>query len=173
MTATPYTLEQLNAMPRGAFVATLAGVFERSPWVADAAADARPFESVTALHRTMTAIVKRAGDARQLALIEAHPELAGKAAVRGALTAESAREQSGAGLSQCTPEEFDTLQRLNSAYRKKFGFPFILAVRGCDRARIIAKFESRLANDRQRERRANLEQIYLIAQFRLDDLLGT
>lgn len=166
-----YPLAQLNAMPRDAFVAVLAGIFEHSPWVAEGAADARPFASTQALHREMTGIVAGANAQAQLALINAHPELAGKAAVRGELTAESTREQSAAGLSQCTQEEFDRLQRLNRAYREKFGFPFILAVRGYDRGGIIANFEARVTNTREVELRASLEQIYRIAQFRLADLV--
>lgn len=166
-----YTLEQLNAMPRDAFEAALSGIFEHSPWVAERAAQGRPFATVDALYTTMRDVVANAGDERQLALINAHPELAGKAAVRGELTAESTREQSGAGLAQCSQEEFDKLQRLNGAYRAKFGFPFILAVRGYDRAGIIANFEARVGNTRDQELRASLEQIYRIARFRLDDLV--
>jgi len=166
-----YTLEQLNTMPPDAFEAALSGIFEHSPWVAAHAAQARPFASIDALYSAMCEIVAQAGEACQLALIKAHPELAGKAAVRGELTAESTREQSGAGLAQCSQEEFDTLQRLNQAYREQFGFPFILAVRGYDRAGIIANFETRLSNARDQELRASLEQIYRIARFRIDDLV--
>jgi 2-oxo-4-hydroxy-4-carboxy-5-ureidoimidazoline decarboxylase len=166
-----YSLEQLNSMPADAFEAALSGIFEHSPWVAEQAACARPFATIDALYATMRAIVAGSGDARQLALINAHPELAGKAAVRGELTAESTREQSGAGLAQCTQEEFDKLQRLNAAYREKFGFPFILAVRGYNRAGIIANFEARVNNTRDEELRASLEQIYRIARFRIDDLV--
>lgn len=166
-----YSLEQLNSMPRDAFEAALSGIFEHSPWVAEQAADARPFASVDALHTKMRDIVANAGDTRQLALINAHPELAGKAAVRGELTAESTREQSGAGLASCTQEQFDKLQRLNAQYRAKFGFPFILAVRGYDRAGIIANFEMRVNNSREDELRTSLEQIYRIARFRIDDLV--
>ncbi|KVE29524.1 OHCU decarboxylase [Burkholderia singularis] len=171
MTATHYTLGQLNAMPHDAFVAALSGIFEHSPWVAIAVARARPFDSADALHRAMTQAVDAAGEARQLALIRAHPELAGKAAVSGELTAESTREQSGAGLDRCTQQEFDTLQRLNREYREKFGFPFILAVRGYDRRGIIENFSSRVAHSRDRELRESLAQIYRIARFRLDDLI--
>ncbi|PXW27674.1 2-oxo-4-hydroxy-4-carboxy-5-ureidoimidazoline decarboxylase [Paraburkholderia caballeronis] len=166
-----HTLEQLNRMSAGAFVAALGGIFEHSPWVAQAAEPQRPFDSIDALHRTMAHAVETAGEARQLALINAHPELAGKAAVRGELTAESTREQSGAGLDQCTQQEFDTLQRLNRAYRERFGFPFILAVRGYDRHGIIANFEARVQNSRVDELRASLDQIYRIARFRLDELI--
>ncbi len=171
MKAMQYSLEQLNSMPRNAFEAALSGIFEHSPWVAEQAAAVRPFSSVDALYAAMRAIVADSGDARQLALVNAHPELAGKAAVQGELTAESTREQSGAGLAQCTQEEFDKLQRLNAAYREKFGFPFILAVRGYDRAGIIANFEARVNHTREEELRTSLEQIYRIARFRLDDLV--
>lgn len=123
MKAMHYTLEQLNAMSTDAFVAALSGIFEHSPWVAEAAAAARPFGSIDALHGTMKDAVEAAGDARQLALINAHPELAGKAAVRGELTAESTREQSGAGLDRCTQAEFDRLQQLNRAYREEIRLP--------------------------------------------------
>lgn len=171
MKAMQYTLAELNAMTTDGFVATLSGIFEHSPWVAEAAAGARPYASIGALHAAMSDVVEQAGTALQLALINAHPELAGKAAVRGELTAESTREQSGAGLDQCTQAEFDRLQQLNRTYRDKFGFPFILAVRGYDRHGIIANFEARVANTREQELRASLDQIYRIARLRLDDLI--
>jgi 2-oxo-4-hydroxy-4-carboxy-5-ureidoimidazoline decarboxylase len=172
MKAMHYTLEQLNRVSKDAFVAALSGIFEHSPWVAEAVADMRPFAGIDELHRTMSRIVEMAAEEQQLALVNAHPELAGKAAVRGELTAESTREQSGAGLDQCTQDEFDRLLQLNAAYREKFGFPFILAVRGYDRHGIIANFEARVKNSRADELRASLDQIYRIARFRLDDLLG-
>ncbi len=171
MKAMQYTLEQLNSASADAFVAALSGIFEHSPWVAVAAAQARPFASIEALHKTMSNAVETAGEHQQLALINAHPELAGKAAVRGELTEESTREQSGAGLNLCTQAEFDKLQSLNRAYREKFGFPFILAVRGYDRHGIIANFEARVNNSRADEMRASLDQIYRIARFRLDELI--
>ena len=172
MKAMQYNLDQLNRVSQDAFVAALSGIFEHSPWVPEVAAGERPFASIDALHRRMCEIVETAGEEKQLVLINAHPELAGKAAVRGELTEESTREQSGAGLDQCTPQEFETLLRLNAAYRDKFGFPFILAVRGYDRHGIIANFEARVQHSRADELRASLEQIYRIARFRLDDLLG-
>lgn len=172
MKAMQYNLDQLNRVSKDAFVAALSGIFEHSLWVPETAANERPFASIAALHRRMCDIVETAGEAKQLALINAHPELAGKAAVRGELTAESTREQSGAGLDQCTQQEFDKLLQLNAAYRDKFGFPFILAVRGYDRHGIIANFEARVSHTRADELRASLDQIYRIARFRLDDLLG-
>ncbi len=171
MKAMHYTLDQLNSMPADTFVTVLAGIFEHSPWVPEAAGQQRPFANVDALHTAMSQIVERAGAERQLALINAHPELAGKATVRGELTAESTREQSGAGLDLCTQDEFDPLQALNAQYREKFGFPFILAVRGYDRHGTIANFEARVNHDRAEELRTSLDQIYRIAGFRLNDLI--
>lgn len=171
MKTTRYTLNQLNDMPDDAFVAALSGVFEHSPWVAQAVLGQRPFAGIDELHRAMAGVVESAEEHTQLALIDAHPELAGKAAVRGELSAESTREQSSAGLAHCTQHEFDTLQALNTAYRAKFGFPFIVAVRDHDRRGIIANFEARVHNTRADELRTNLQQIYRIARLRLDDLI--
>jgi 2-oxo-4-hydroxy-4-carboxy-5-ureidoimidazoline decarboxylase len=165
-----YSADLLSHLPREDFVAALGGVFEHSPWVAEAAWAQRPFASIEALHGVMCAVVDAAGSARQLALVKAHPELAGKAAVRGELTPESSREQSGAGLDLCSPQEFEKLQALNHAYREKFGFPFILAVRGYDRAGVLANFEARVQHAAADELRESLRQIYRIARFRLDDL---
>ena len=165
------TLAELNALDRARFVALLGGVFEHSPWVAEAAWDRRPFASLDALHAAMNSVVSAATPERQLALIRAHPELAGKAAVRGELTADSTREQSGAGLTACTPEEFARLQALNREYNTRFGFPFIIAVGGLDRAAIIARFAQRVANDRDAELGEALAQIARIARLRLEALL--
>jgi len=140
--------------------------------VAEQTATQRPFASADALTVAMRNAVDTAGIDPQLKLVRAHPELAGKAAVRGELTAESTREQSGAGLNQCTPEEFARLQALNTQYNEKFGFPFILAVRGYDRHGIIDNFSKRVENDRDTELRTSLEQIHRIAGFRLNDLIS-
>ena len=162
------TLAELNAMDRAGFVASLGGVFEHSPWVADRAWAARPFASVDALHAAMVAAMHGATEAEQLALIRAHPELAGKAAVRGRLTADSTREQAGAGLTACSPGEFARLQALNARYNARFGFPFILAVKGWDRAGILGEFARRVESDRATEFAECLAQIAKIARFRLD-----
>ncbi len=167
-----YTLSQLNAMPSAEFVQALGGIYEHSPWVAASAAQQRPFTDRQALAAAMRAAVDQAGEAAQLKLVRAHPELAGKAAVRGELTEESTREQSGAGLNQCTPEEFERLQALNARYNEKFGFPFILAVRGYDRAGIINEFARRIENSPADELQTCINQIHRIAQFRLDDLVS-
>ncbi|WP_426397849.1 2-oxo-4-hydroxy-4-carboxy-5-ureidoimidazoline decarboxylase [Ralstonia sp. R-29] len=172
MSQTTYTLSQLNGMDAAQFVQTLGGIYEHSPWVAEQAATQRPFASADALTAAMRKAVDTAGEEALLKLVRAHPELAGKAAVRGELTAESTREQAGAGLDQCTPEEFARLQTLNQQYNEKFGFPFILAVRGYDRHGIIDNFSKRVQNDRDTELRTSLEQIHRIAGFRLADLIS-
>lgn len=165
------TLQQLNALDAAAFTRLLGGIFENSPWVAERVAGKRPFASEAELLAAMVAEIEAAGADAQLKLIRAHPELAGKAAIRGELTEESTREQSGAGLNLCTPEEFAKLQRLNTSYNEKFGFPFIVAVRGHSRESIIALFQQRLSNSREAEQHECLQQIYRIGQFRLADVL--
>lgn len=165
------TLKALNDLSAEQFVDLLGGIFEHSPWVAEQTAGSRPFPDVDSLHKTMVNCIAVAEPDVQLALICAHPELAGKAAIRGELTPESSSEQQGAGLDQCSPEEYSTLTALNQAYREKFGFPFILAVRGHDRQSIIGEFQRRLALTPAQETAECLEQIYKIGRFRLDDLV--
>jgi len=165
------TLAQVNALDRAAFVAALGGVFEHSPWVADAAWPGRPFASLATLHVAMVAAMRRAPEEAQLALVRAHPELAGKAAIRGELTADSTEEQSGAGLTKCSPREFARLHALNRAYHAKFGFPFILAIKGLDREAIIIRFAERFEHDRSTEWEEALQQIARIARFRLEGMI--
>ena len=167
----PVRLNEVPAWDRARFVATFGAVFEAAPWVADGAWDSRPFDDVDALHDAMVAVVDRAPTPRQLELIRAHPDLAGKAALAGDVAAASRREQRGAGLDQLTAEEFARFQTLNRRYRERFGFPFILAVRGHDKHSILEAFELRLDNDLASERQRALEEIYRIARFRLDDLV--
>src|SRR5438445_4045425 len=164
-------LTDLNAMSAADFIAALAGIFEHSPWVAERVAAQRPFASRLDLHAAMCEAVTQASEAAQLALIRAHPELAGRAAVRKELTAESTREQAGAGLDACSPEEFAQLQELNKLYNDKFGFPFILAVREHSSDCSIMAITQRVHNDADHERRVALEQIGRIAFFRLNELV--
>ncbi len=171
------TLDQLNAASAADFVALLDGTYEHSPWIAERAASARPFASLAALKVALARVVREASVDEQLGLIRAHPELAGKAAVAGELTAESTNEQQKAGLTACTPEEFAQLQQLNAAYNARFGFPFILAVRGprgtgFTRQDIIATFERRLRAHPDVERAECLRQIHRIAEIRLNDKFG-
>jgi 2-oxo-4-hydroxy-4-carboxy-5-ureidoimidazoline decarboxylase len=165
-------LAAVNALDREAFVALLGGIFEHSPWVAAAAWEVRPFASTDSLHAAMVAAVDRAGEARQLELLRAHPELAGKAAIRGELTDDSAQEQASAGLDRCSPEEFARLQALNATYNAKFGFPFIVAVKGLDRAGVLQQFAARLEHDPAAEFREALAQVAKIARLRLIALIA-
>jgi len=170
-------IEQLNTASAADFVALLDGTYEHSPWIAERAAASRPFKTVAALKVALARVVREASLDEQLGLIRAHPELAGKAAVAGELTAESTNEQQKAGLTACTPEEFAKLQKLNADYNARFGFPFILAVRGprgtgFTRQEIIATFERRLRAHPDVERAECLRQIHRIAEIRLNDKFG-
>ncbi len=171
------TLEQINAASVTRFVELLDGTYEHSPWIAERAAAMRPFASLVHLKLSLARVVREADRALQLGLIRAHPELAGKAMVARALTAESTREQGRAGLTDCTPAEFAKIQQLNADYNARFGFPFILAVRGprglgLPRSEIIATFERRLANPASYEMAECLRNIHRIAEIRLDDKFG-
>ncbi len=170
-------LDRLNAASRAEFVALLEGIYEHSPWIAERAAVARPFKTLAALKVALARVVREASPDEQLGLVRAHPELAGKAAVAGELTAESTGEQQRAGLTACTPQEFAKLQQLNADYNARFGWPFILAVRGprgtgLTRAEIIATFERRLSAHADLERAECLRQIHRIAEIRLNDKFG-
>ena len=163
----------LNTLSRTDFVDRLGGIFESSPWVAEQVYPKRPFDDVPGLHAAMCAEVAAAGEAAQLKLIRAHPDLAGKAALAGELTAASSAEQAGAGLDRLNAEEYRRFHDLNSRYRERFGFPFILAVRGHDKTSILAAFGARLPNDADTERETALGQIYKIARLRLEALTET
>jgi 2-oxo-4-hydroxy-4-carboxy-5-ureidoimidazoline decarboxylase len=158
-------------MDRERFVAHFGGVFEQTPWIAGAAWDFGPYASVAALHRAMVAAVDAAPRDVRLALIRAHPELAGRAAIAGALTRESAREQAGAGLDRLTPEQHARLLTLTADYRARFGFPFVVCVREHTADTIIATADARLAHDPDEEERAALAEIAKIAELRLADLV--
>jgi beta-ureidopropionase / N-carbamoyl-L-amino-acid hydrolase len=173
----PLTLEEFNAAPADRALALLDGLYEHSPWIMEAALAGRPFASLAALKHACVQAVEAGGRERQLALVRAHPELAGKAMVDQSLTPESTGEQSRAGLTHCTPEEFALLQRLNAEYNARFGFPFILAVRGprgtgLSRAQIIEAFERRLHQPPEFELAECLRNIHRIAEIRLNDKFG-
>ncbi|MSO99697.1 MAG: 2-oxo-4-hydroxy-4-carboxy-5-ureidoimidazoline decarboxylase [Acetobacteraceae bacterium] len=170
MTAHPIDLETINTLGADAFTAHLGRIFEHSSWIARAAFAARPFVSVAALHATMVSVVTNAGPERQLALLRAHPELARPVA----LTASSAAEQGGMGLDRLAGEEAAAFDERNAAYRARFGFPFIIAVRGqCDRSAILAAMTARLGHSPEQEMAAALAEVAKIARFRLDDLIGS
>ena len=171
------TLEQLNATNPPDFVQLLDGTYEHSPWIAEQAWPQRPFQSPAQLKLALVDVVRTAGRDAQLGLIRAHPELAGKAMVNKTLTAESTYEQGKAGLTDCTPAELERIQRLNADYNTKFGFPFILAVRGprgrgLAKAEIIATFERRISNHPDFELAECLRNIHRIAEIRLNDKFG-
>ena len=175
--ATPLTLDQLNRATLDEAAALLDGLYEHSPWIARAALGKRPFVSLAQLKHAMVLEVANGGRDAQLALLRAHPELAGKAMVDKNLTAESTNEQNKAGLTHCTPAEFDKIQKLNAQYNARFGFPFILAVRGPRgtgllKAEIIATLERRVQGHPEFELAECLRNVHRIAEIRLNDKFG-
>ena len=173
----PITLDQLNAASPEEAARMLDGLYEHTPWIAAEALKERPFQSLAHLKHAMAQALARGTAEQQLALIRAHPELAGKAMVAQTLTAESTHEQGQAGLTDCTPEEFARIQQLNADYNARFGFPFILAVRGprgtgLTKAQIIDTFARRLGNHPEVERAEALRHIHRIAEIRLADRFG-
>ena len=162
------TLAELNACDRAAFIAATGWIFEDSPWVADRAWPQRPFSSVDALHAAMTAIVDAATQEERLALLRAHPDLGARARMSDA----SAGEQRGAGLDQLTRDEFERLNRLNTEYRARFGFPFLYAVKGSTKDDVLAALERRRAAAVDEEQQEAVRQVFKIARFRLDELIG-
>jgi 2-oxo-4-hydroxy-4-carboxy-5-ureidoimidazoline decarboxylase len=161
-------LADLNICSKDDFVAALANIFEYSPWIAEQAAGARPFSGVRALFEAMKAAVDRAQADLRLALIKAHPDLANKTHRAAGLTAESAAEQNSVGLDRLSDAEFEAFERVNNAYRQKFGFPYIVCVRRQTKDSILRDFERRLPNDASTEMQASLAEICRIAALRLD-----
>jgi 2-oxo-4-hydroxy-4-carboxy-5-ureidoimidazoline decarboxylase len=161
------TVAEVNRMDQPEFVAALGWLFEHSPWVANRAFSARPFANLNALHAAMVQEVEQATFAESLALLQAHPDLSTRARVSEASTA----EQAGAGLDSLTPAEFEQLQRLNASYRGRFGFPFLLAVKGSTKHDILRALQARMENSPEDEYREALRQVYRIARFRLEGLI--
>lgn len=160
-------------MDRATFVERFGGVYEHSPWIAEqtiAAGLTSDTDTADGLAAALARTVEAATEEQKLALLRAHPDLAGKLAVAGALTKESNSEQAGAGLDQCTAEEFSRFQELNARYTERFGFPFILAVKGYDRQQVLAIFGDRVANNRDVEFREALTQVHRIASLRISAL---
>jgi 2-oxo-4-hydroxy-4-carboxy-5-ureidoimidazoline decarboxylase len=170
MTDTPQSLEALNAMPASSFVAALGKAFEHADWVAEVAAEGRPYPAVAALHEAMMQAVRTAAPDRLKAFIGGHPEL-GSRVKRVELTDHSQAEQGGLGLDRLSTEEFGRFSRLNAAYREKFGFPFIICVRRHTRDSILRQFERRLGNDAAAEQAAALTEIGLITRLRVVSLV--
>lgn len=162
------THEEVMTLPHSAFVARFGALFEHSPWVVDRAARRRPFAH---LHAGLMRVVTEATRDEQFALVRAHPELAGKAAIDRTLTAASTAEQASAGLDRLTPAEYDRFHALNAAYRERFGFPFVICVRRTDKAGILRAMEQRLANESDAELAAALTEIGEIVRLRLETAL--
>lgn len=171
ITSRKCTIEELNALSPHEFVGRVGGVFEHSPWIAEAAASRRPFASIEALHSAMADIVNTASPEKQLALINAHPDLAGRLARQGLLTAESTNEQAAAGLTGTDPATLEKIESLNAAYRARFDFPFIICARLNNVETIVAAMETRLTNPRGQEIRTALGEIFKIARLRLADIV--
>jgi OHCU decarboxylase len=165
------TLGSVNELSREEFVERFGPVFEDSPWVAEAAWERRPFEDFSALHEALERAMWEAPRERQLALIRAHPDLAGKAAVAGELTPESASEQASAGLDRLSPEEFEAFTAMNREYRERFGMPMIVCVREHTRESILRSARRRLGNSTEEEVQAALGEISKIARLRLEELV--
>ena len=161
------TLAVLNALDRARFVEAIGWAFELSPWVAEQVFGGRPYPSIERLHEAMVNQVETAPADQQLALLRAHPDLGTRARISAASTA----EQTGAGLDRLTPGEFERLERLNSAYSEKFGFPFLFAVKGSTKYDILQALERRLGATLAEERREALRQVYRIAEFRLRETI--
>ena len=167
------SLSELNACGKADFVAALANIFEHSPWIAEQAASARPFAGVKALLAAMKDAVDRATADQRMALIQAHPDLANKTQRAAGLTVESTAEQSGLGLDRLSDAEYEAFERVNNAYRAKFGFPYVVCVRRHTKDSVLRDFERRLPNDVATETRASIDEISRIAALRLDQLVSS
>ncbi|MBO0344444.1 2-oxo-4-hydroxy-4-carboxy-5-ureidoimidazoline decarboxylase [Roseibium sp. CAU 1637] len=166
-----YALEDINTMDHAAFLASFGDIAEHSPWVAEGAFALKPYADRPGMIDAFSKVMQEASRPDQLALIRAHPDLAGKAARSGDIAEASRSEQAGAGLDTLTDEEFTRFTALNNAYRERFEFPFIFAVRGATKQMILAAFETRLLNDADTEFQTALTQIARIFRFRLEDLV--
>ena len=165
------TIGDLNTLDRSAFTAALGHLFEHSPWVAEETWPRRPFRDAQHLHAELCATLRGASRDRQLALIAAHPDLAGRLARANQLTAESTREQASAGLNTLSAAELAAFEKLNRSYRARFRFPFIICARLNAKQAILAAMQSRLANSPEVEFQTALSEIEKIAQLRLEDVL--
>ena len=163
------SIDDLNGMVVSEFTAAFGDVAEHSPWVAERASGARPFADREAVVDAFAGALRGAALEEQLVVLRAHPDLAGRAAVSGDLTADSRREQAGAGLDRLTPEEFERFTALNAAYKERFGIPFIFAVKGATAAMILAAFEERVANGQGVEVRNAIDNVCRIMRFRIED----
>jgi 2-oxo-4-hydroxy-4-carboxy-5-ureidoimidazoline decarboxylase len=164
-------VSDLNTMNQDDFVAALDFVFEGPPWIVAQAWHDRPFADLQALHKALCAVMNHAPVEQKIALIRSHPDLVGKAALAGTLTAASTSEQAAAGLSKLMPDEIATFNRLNAAYHETFGFPFVICARENKKASILAGFATRLHNSREQEIATALKEVAKIAYLRLCDAI--
>jgi OHCU decarboxylase len=167
----PLWMKAINELDQAAFVRRFGPLFEHSPWVAEAAYRDRPFADREELYGALVAAMYAAPTERKLALIRAHPDLAGRAAIEGTLTDSSTREQASAGLDRLTPDEYEAFTSTNAAYRERFGFPFVVCAREHTKESILRVASERLANTEDEEIRVALEEIAKIARLRLEDVL--
>ena len=165
------TFDEVNALPAADFDSKFGHLFEHSPWVIEAAELRRPFADKQAMLAAFAKVLDDAGDDRQLALLRAHPELAGKAAIDGSLTKESTAEQASAGLDRLTEEEFNFFHERNAAYAQKFGFPFIICVRLTNKTGILKAMRARLGSTREAEFKTALGEVMKIVDLRLEEAL--
>jgi OHCU decarboxylase len=170
MNQSRHAIAELNSLSREDFTRVIGPVFEHSPWIAEATWSNRPFPTLEELHRALCQTVQEAGEEKQLALIRAHPDLVGRAALAGTLTPASTSEQASAGLDKLTPEEVAAFQKFNQAYREKFGFPFVICARLNRKQAILDGFRTRSEHSRHAEIRTALEEISKIAWLRLRDI---
>jgi 2-oxo-4-hydroxy-4-carboxy-5-ureidoimidazoline decarboxylase len=164
-------MASINAMDREAFVQKFGGIFENSPWVAEKAWEKKPFATLDDMHAAMVAVARYAPASAQLTLLQSHPDLAGKEAQAGTMTASSVAEQASAGLNALSHAEMTQISDFNAAYKKRFGFPFIIAVRMHTKEGILFEFNRRLQNDTQTEFANDLQNVYVITRLRLNKLL--
>ena len=169
MMTAPFTLSEINSLERDAFIAALGELYEGPPWIVTEAYSARPFESLNDLHAALDTVMWRAPRQIQLQLLRAHPDLVGKAARSGTLSAPSSHEQAAAGLYQLTDEEIAVFGRLNAAYHQRFGFPFVICARENKKQSILAGFQTRLVHQESEEIETALHEVSKIAWFRLAD----
>ncbi|GCE12842.1 2-oxo-4-hydroxy-4-carboxy-5-ureidoimidazoline decarboxylase [Tengunoibacter tsumagoiensis] len=168
----PYvTLQQVNALEHAVFVQTLTPLFEGPPWIISAAWSRRPFTSLTHFHQELCAIMFAASEAQQIALLRAHPDLVGRAALAGTLSPSSTSEQASAGLDQLTHEEIALFTQLNQEYHQRFGFPFVICARENKKESILAGFATRLSHSREQEILIALGEVAKISRLRIQDLL--
>ncbi|PWU13998.1 MAG: OHCU decarboxylase [Verrucomicrobia bacterium] len=163
-------MDSLNGMPRDEFTRVVGPVFEHSPWIADRTSSARPFASAEELHAALCGTLAAAAEEKQIALIRAHPDLVGRAALAGTLTPQSTHEQASAGLDRLSAQEIAVFQDFNRRYHARFGFPFVICARLNKKEAILEAFPRRLANSRRAEIKTALEEIGKIAWLRLKDL---